>query len=68
MNTAPQTPPALSYSINDFCQAVGIGRSKAYAEIRDGRLKAIKCGKRTLIRRKDAEAWLNSLEANQEEA
>ncbi len=68
MNEAIQNHPALSYSINDFCQAVGIGRSKAYAEIRDGRLKSIKCGKRTLIRRKDAEAWLNSLEVSQEQA
>lgn len=66
MNTSAQTPLSLSYSINDFCRAVGIGRSKAYAEIKDGRLRAIKCGKRTLIRSADAEAWLNSLAEVQE--
>jgi len=62
MNAATQTETTLSYSINDFCRAAGIGRSKAYDEIKLGRLKARKCGKRTLIRRKDAEDWLNSLE------
>ena len=51
-----------AYSVNRFCQQFSIGRTKLYEEIKNGRLKAIKCGARTLIRAEDAEAWLNSLE------
>lgn len=58
----------LSYSIPDFCRATGTSRSKAYEEIRAGRLRAIKFGARTLIRRQDAEAWLDQLAAENEGA
>ncbi len=58
----------LAYSINEFCEAVSIGRNKTYLEIKEGRLKTVKIGRRTVIRRDDAEAWLNSMEEMQEEA
>lgn len=66
MNTPSLTPQTMSYPLNDFCRTYGIGRTKAYQEIKAGRLRAIKCGKSVLIRRKDADAWLNSLEEMQE--
>lgn len=50
-----------AYTLPDFCRAFGIGRTKAYEEIRAGRLKARKNGTRTIILAADAEAWLNSL-------
>ena len=40
---------------------LGISRSKIYEEIRAGRLKAVKCGSRTLVPYASGEAWLNSL-------
>jgi excisionase family DNA binding protein len=40
---------------------LGISRSKAYEEIAAGRLKAVKCGSRTLIPYASGEAWLASL-------
>jgi hypothetical protein len=38
-----------------------IGKTKAYEEIRAGRLRAVKCGKLTLILAVDYERWLTSL-------
>jgi len=49
--------------MNTFCDEYETGRTKAYEEIASGRLKAIKLGSKTLIRREDAEAWLKSLPA-----
>lgn len=51
-----------AYSVNEFLISFGIGRTKFYQEVEAGRLRILKCGKRTLIRRSDAENWLNSLE------
>lgn len=39
----------LAYSIESFAEAANIGRTSIYEAIRDGRLKAKKCGSRTLI-------------------
>lgn len=64
LNTAGK----LAYSINEFCDAVSIGRNKTYIEIKEGRLKTVKIGRRTVIRREDAEAWLNNMEEMQEGA
>jgi hypothetical protein len=44
-------------SIADFCRRYGVGRTTAYEEIRAGRLRARKCGKRTAIGDRDAEDW-----------
>jgi excisionase family DNA binding protein len=48
-------------SIDQFCQRYEIGRTTAYAEIKEGRLRARKCGKRTVIVDDDAEDWLQQL-------
>jgi len=40
---------------------LGISRSKAYEEIAAGRLRAVKCGSKTLIPYASGEAWLASL-------
>jgi len=56
---APQSRGALS--VNAFCAWAGIGRSKFYAEVRAGRIRVRKLGKRTLITMSDAQAWLDGL-------
>jgi excisionase family DNA binding protein len=48
-------------SVVEFCHTYGIGRTTAYAEIREGRLRARKAGRRTIITEDDGEAWLSSL-------
>jgi len=42
---------------------LGISRSKAYEEIAAGRLRAVKCGSKTLVPYASGEAWLNGLPA-----
>lgn len=51
----------LALSIPEFCLVVGIGRSRAYEEIKAGRLPILKCGRRTLISRAAIEEWLARL-------
>jgi len=51
----------VAYSIEEFCQAFGVGRTKVYEEIEARRLLVRKSGRRTLIRVVDAHAWLDSL-------
>jgi hypothetical protein len=53
-----------AFPIPDFCRWAGIGRTTAFGEIKAGRLVVSKCGKRSLIRIADAEAWLKSLPTN----
>ena len=48
-------------SVSEACRVAGIGRTKIYEAIADGRLKARKFGKRTLILRADLQAFLASL-------
>ena len=50
-----------AFSIGEFCSEYGLGRTKTYDEIKKGRLRGRKIGKRTLIARDDAESWLRRL-------
>jgi hypothetical protein len=52
---------AGALTIAEFCQRYSIGRSSAYAEIRDGHLPLRKCRGRSLILIGDAERWAASL-------
>ena len=48
-------------SIAEFCERYGPGRTKAYEELKSGRLRSWKMGKRTIITEDDAEDWLRNL-------
>jgi hypothetical protein len=48
-------------SLKQFCERYSIGRTKAYEQIKQKRLKAHKCDKRTIITEDNAEEWLHSL-------
>lgn len=50
-------------TLPEFCERHSLSRTAAYREIRDGRLRITKVGRRTLIAREDASAWLESLRA-----
>jgi excisionase family DNA binding protein len=56
---AKMLPPALT--LKDFCDAYRVCRETAYQQIRAGRLRAVKLGRKTLILRADADAWAASL-------
>ena len=53
----------LAFPMSEVRARLGISRSKAYEEIAAGRLRAVKCGTRTLIPYASGEAWLASLPA-----
>lgn len=60
-----QNTSSGAFTVEEFLGWARIGRTKLYQEINEGRLKPRKLGRKTLILRADAEAWLNSLpEAN----
>lgn len=50
-----------AFTVNEFLIWACIGRTKFYEELRNGNIKIRKLGAKTLILRKDAEAWLESL-------
>jgi len=50
-----------AFSIDQFCRRYNLGKTFVYELIKDRKLRAVKCGYRTLILRADAEAWALSL-------
>jgi excisionase family DNA binding protein len=63
MPTAPTqalVEPA-AYSPDRCAEAYDVGRTLIYQEIASGRLRARKLGRRTIITRADADAWIKSL-------
>jgi hypothetical protein len=60
-NLDAEPAPRRALSLAQFCHQYNVGRTKAYEEIKQRRLKARKCGARTIIGQDDAEEWFNSL-------
>jgi len=55
--------PQAAFTIDEVRHVLGIGRNGVYQAIRDGHLRAVKWGKRTLILRADLDNFLKSLPA-----
>ncbi len=51
-----------AYDVPGFARAHSISRSQTYEEIKAGRLRILKVGRRTLISREAALAWRRSHE------
>jgi excisionase family DNA binding protein len=51
----------LAMRVPEACASLSISKSKLYLEVAAGRLRAVKCGSRTLIPVEAADAWLRSL-------
>lgn len=56
-----RTQEALALSTDEACEIGSFGKNTLYDAIRDGRLKARKIGRKTIILRADLEAYLHSL-------
>lgn len=52
--------PKLAFTIAEACHAVGIGRSKLYQLIGQGRLQTRKIGSRTLVPAESLRALISS--------
>ncbi len=50
-----------AFSIQEFSKVYGPGRTKVYEELKSGRLRGRKVGRRTVITEDDAEDWLRRL-------
>lgn len=48
-------------TITDFCKAANVGRTRAYQLINQGRIKALKLGRKTLIPRAAFEEFIAGL-------
>lgn len=52
-------------TITEFCKSVNLGRTVAYRLINEGKVKAVKLGKKTLIPRSSVDDFIASLPAYQ---
>jgi hypothetical protein len=52
-----------AFAIRQFCARYGICRDTFYAEVRRGRLRALKVGKKTIVLKVDADSSAKSLPA-----
>lgn len=57
----PEDTNPIAIDIPSAAKAAGICRAQLYVELRSGRLKARKCGRRTLIEIDEIKRWLRSL-------
>jgi len=53
----------LVYSVTEACALACIGRTAFYEAINAGELRALKRGRRTLVRADDLRAWIDNLPA-----
>ncbi len=63
INRPAATPPAaqtIAYSIAQLAGVIPIGRTMIYEEIRAGRLRKAKIGRRTVILADEVERWLSA--------
>lgn len=68
--TSRQTLPLdrLAYRVKEAADALAISRSRFYELVAAGRIRVLKDGVRTLVRRSELEAYLDRLEEAAEEA
>ncbi|MBB5754622.1 excisionase family DNA binding protein [Prosthecomicrobium pneumaticum] len=56
-----QQDAAAAMTLREFCDRHSVSRMTAHREMVAGRLRAVKAGRRVLIRAEDARAWLAAL-------
>lgn len=51
----------LAYTVNETLDLLSIGRTKFYAEVKEGRIKTAKVGKKTLVLASEIQAFLDRI-------
>jgi excisionase family DNA binding protein len=52
-----------AFTVKELCDQYGISRTTFYQERKQGRLRTVKVGRRTLVLVDDASAWAAQLQA-----
>jgi excisionase family DNA binding protein len=66
LSTVEREP--IAHSIEDFCDLTSLSRAGVYNMIKAGKIKAAKVGRRTIIPRAEALAWLARVTASTDAA
>jgi excisionase family DNA binding protein len=53
--------PRAALTVADFCEALSIGKTLFYSEVKAGRIRILKLGTRTLVPSTEIDAFLKSL-------
>jgi excisionase family DNA binding protein len=61
MSTPQSDGRKVAHSINEVCAQTGVGRDGIYRAINEGRLRARKFGRRTVILESDLQSFLEGL-------
>ncbi len=51
----------LFFSVNELCQLLSVGRTTIYQAFREGRLRPVKFGRRTLVHKDELDRFLANL-------
>ena len=62
-NTEPTSLSRAAYSPEETCRLLGIGHTKFYELVSEGRIKMLKLGRKSIIPAQEIPAFLNSLPA-----
>lgn len=49
------------FTVTEFLELFSISRTSFYEQVKQGKIRLLKLGKKSLIRRDDAEAWVDAL-------
>ncbi len=63
MTDSSTRPAKFAYGLDEVSELVGLGRSTLYLEVRAGRLKLAKVGKRSIVLAEDLAEFLAGLRA-----
>lgn len=65
-NAERSRPERMAYRVSEAAEVLAISRSRFYELVAEGRIRTLKEGVRTLVRRSELERYLDDLEVRAE--
>lgn len=62
---APPRQHRLNWRVSEFCGAFGMGRTKFYGLVSEGKIKVVKCGRSTLVTDAERQRFQQAIEAGE---